>query len=267
MGFRSFISSVASGVSRAVSTTVSKVASGIGKIVSSPTTIPVIKGPNLFELAKKVVDFFRSKKYDSSTASTDETKNINRDLSQYAKTFHSEANRVEDELLEKANDYFDKVIFQLEDMQSYDDFMKELPLHNIKKEIRELRKELRGDIKNRISRAYSLDNQELLTILKVDSDTERVKEMEQYAKRVMKIAIEEFLEKVDELSDKQLELVQDLILSQVNQISLTMTSEQALLEELTVAMQQDEEELEKLKAKISSTIDLCDTAIEELKTA
>ena len=163
---------------------------------------------------------------------------------------------MEDELLEKANDYFDKVIFQLEDMQSYDDFMKELPLHNIKKEIRELRKELRGDIKNRISSAYSLDNQELLTILKVDSDTERVKKMEQYAKRVMKIAIEEFLEKVDELSDKQLELVQDLILSQVNQISLTMTSEQALLEELTVAMQQDEEELEKLKAKISSTIDL-----------
>lgn len=264
MGLFSFISS---GVSKAVSV-VSKVASGISKIISGPTNIPpIITGPNIFELVGKVIDFFRGKKYDHNTASTDETKSINRDLAEYAKTFHSEANRVEEELLENANDYFDKVIIQLEEMQAYDDFMKELPLQKIKKEIRELRKELKGDIKYRISKAYSLDNQELLTILNKESDSERVKGMEQYAKAVMKESIEEFLDKIDELSDKQLELVQDLILSQVNQIALTINSEQTLLQELKNASQQDKKELGRLKEKISSTIDLCDVVIEELKTA
>ena len=263
MGLFSFI---ASGIS-AVASTVTKVASSIGKIIYRPDLPTTIPGLDVVSLVKGVIDFFRGKKYDSSTASVDETKNINRDLSQYAKTFHAEANRVEEELLEKANDYFDNVLSQLEEMQSYDEFMKELPLHRIKKEVRELRKELRGKMKDRISRAYSLDNQDLLRILEVDSDNERVKQMEQYASQVLKIAVDEFLEKIEELGDTQITLVQDLILSQVNQISLTMKSEQALLQELESAMQQNEEELDNLKTKISSTIDLCDLAIEELKTA
>ncbi|MCL7749209.1 hypothetical protein [Halalkalibacter alkaliphilus] len=259
--------SIIGGISKAVSSTVSKVVSGISKIVSNPSIPPIIgEKPLIGDLIRKVVEFFSNKRYDSTTASTDETKDINRDLSQYAKTFHAEANRVEEELLDTANDYFDKVILQLEEMQADDAFLKELPLNKIKKEIRELRKELRGKMKNSISRAYSLDNQELLSILKMDSDSERMTEMEQYAKRVMKVAVNEFLDKVDDLSEEQLELVQDLILSKVDQISIVMETEQELLEELKSALQQNEEELEQLKMKISSTIDLCDASIQELKS-
>ncbi|GAE27772.1 hypothetical protein JCM9140_3931 [Halalkalibacter wakoensis JCM 9140] len=258
-----FLGSFVSGISSAVS----KVVGGISSVISKPLP-PIIGGGGggLGKLIKKVVDFFLGTKYDSDTASTDETKNINRDLSQYAKTFHSEANRVEEELLEKANDYFDKVILQLEEMQEDDAFLKELPIKKVKKEIRELRKELRGQMKNRVSRAYSLDNHELLGILKVDSDNERVSEMEKYAKRVMKIAVDEFLERIDELSEDQLNLVEDLILSKIDQISIVMQSEQDLLEELRNALQKNEDEVDQLKAKISSTIDLCDTSIQELKT-
>ncbi|MBM7704406.1 hypothetical protein [Metabacillus iocasae] len=257
-----WFSSFVSGAVKAVKA----VAQVVAPIVKSPVP-PIFKEPIIFKVAKKIYEYFQGRKYDSSNASIEETKDMNRDLAEYAKTFFNEANRVEEELMDVANAYFDKVIAQLEEMQEHDEFLKELPFKQMKQDVRNLRKEMRGRMKKSISLSYSLDNEDLLAILKIDSDNERVQQLESYSKKVMKDAIDQFLTKIEELSDMQMNLVEELILSKVSQLSLVMDEESALLTELLSAKQQDEQELKNLKIKISATIELCDTALKELQSA
>ncbi|WP_458413055.1 hypothetical protein ACNQFZ_19995 [Schinkia sp. CFF1] len=259
-----FWSSVGSFVSKAVSSTVK----AVSNIVRSPIP-PIVPGPtlsDLFTMAKKIYNFFKNKRYDSNNASVEETKEVNRDLAEYAKTFHKDAERVEAELMTIANDYFDKVISQLEDMQEVDSFLKQLPIKDLKKEAEDLRKKIKGSIKKEIDHAFSLDNYELTSILSIHSDSDRERNISQFSNNVMKTAVNNFMEKIEELSDRQQEMVQELILSRVDQISKTIQNQNKLLDELQHAKSQDETELEGIKEKISYTMDLCDLAVKELQS-
>lgn len=256
-----FWSSVGSLVSKAVSSTV-KV---ISNIVANPIP-PLVTGPfPIIKLAAQIIKYFKNRRYDSNTASPEETRAISRDLAEYAKTFHKEAERVEAELMTIANDYFDKVIDQLEEMQAVDSFLRQLPIQDLKKESATLRKLIKGGIKKEIDHAFSLDNDELTNILSIDADVEREKKITQFSNTVMKKAINSYMKKIEELSDQQQEMVQELILSRVEQMSKTIQNQNKLLEDLQTAKNKDESALNEVKENISYTMDVCDLAVKELQ--
>jgi hypothetical protein len=257
-----FWSSVGSFVTKAVSSTVK----AVSNIVRSPLP-PIVTSPTipLLEIGKMIYNFFQKKRYNASTASVEETKTINRDLAEYAQTFYKDAARVETELMTIANEYFDKVIDQLEEMQAVDPFLKQLPIQDLKKESTSLRKMIKGSIKKEIDHAFSLDNDELTNILSIESDADREKKIVHFSNNVMKKAVSSYMKKIEDLSDKQQEMVQELILSRVDQMSKTIQNQNKLLEELQKAKAQDEVALNEVKESISFTMDLCDLAVKELQ--
>lgn len=267
MGLWGFVSSAVSSAVSTVSNAVKSVASSVGSavktIISNPTDIFMDK-PIWREVLDIVINLFKDKKYDSGTASVEETCDINRELAKYAKSFHEEANKVEGQAIAIANDFFDQFLDKLEEIKSTNDLIAGMPIQNIKKEIRDLRNMIQGSIKKEIDQKYSLDNPDLLVILEMDPGESRDRLFQNLSKDIMRQALENLTNKIEEMSEKQGQIISSVLEEQIDQISQTMKTENKLLADIEKSIKLGEEELNKTKANINYTINLCDIAVNGL---
>lgn len=267
MGLFSFISSAASAIGSAVKSVASTVGSAVTSIVRNPTDI-WMPGPGgiLTEVISFIKDLFGNKKYDSSTASVEETKDINRELAKYAQLFHEEAEKLETQALEIANDFFDQFLDKLEEVKGSNDLISHMPIKNIKKEILKLRNELQGSLKKELDQKYSLDNQDLLAILEMDPDANRDRLFQNFSKGVMRKALENLTDKIEEITEIQGEIIASVLQEQIDQISQTIKTENKLLSEIEKSIKAGKKEVAETKANINYTVDLCDVAVNELQS-
>lgn len=266
MGFLgSFISSAASAVGSAVKTVASTVGNAVKTIIRDPGDIFMPK-PGWEKVWEVVKSLFSDKKYDSESASVEETRDINRELAKYAKSFHKEAGEIEEQAISIANDFFDRFIDKLDEIRSTNELIANMPIKTIKKEIRELRNKIQGSIKKEINQKYSLDNPDLLAILEMDPSENRDRLFQNLSKQIMRQALDNLLNDIEEMSENQGEVISTIIEEQIDQISQTVKTENKLLMEIEKSIKLGEEELNLTKANINYTIDICDLAVRELQS-
>lgn len=265
MGLLSFFSGAASAIGSAVKTVASTVGSAVKTIISNPGDIIIGKPPWLTVL-ELVKDLFGNKKYDSSTASVEETRDINRELAKYAKSFHEEAGKIEMQAVAIANDFFDQFIDKLDEIKSTNEMVANMPIQNIKKEIRDLRNKIQGSIKKEIDQKYSLDNPDLLAILEMNPGENRDRLFQNLSRGIMRQALENLTDNIEEMSEKQGQIISAIIEEQIDQISQTVKTENKLLMEIEKSIKLGEKELNETKANINYTISLCDIAVDELQS-
>lgn len=265
MGLFSSFSSFVGGVVSAASSAVKSVGNAVKTIISNPGDI-IFGKPKWTDVLEFVVSLFKNKKYESSNASVEETRDINRELAKYAKSFHEEANKVEGQAIAIANDFFDQFLDKLEEIKSTNDFIAGMPIQNIKKEIRDLRNTIQGSIKKEIDQKYSLDNPDLLVILEMDPGENRDRLFQNLSKDIMRQALENLTNKIEEMSEKQGQIISAVLEEQIDQISQTMKTESKLLSDIEKSIKLGEKELNETKANINYTINLCDMAVNELQS-
>lgn len=283
-GLGSFVSSAVSAVSGAVGSAVKSVvggvAKGIGKavkdVIANPYPFP--RNKSVLETIGDIIEFFTdifgsssssvgsSSSYDSKNASLDETEAVNRMLAEFSLNMQKKADEFEKDAINDAKAYFEEFLARLEEIQdaNVSELKLELPINNVRKEMRNLEKKVQGSIKKYVSSKISQDNQEVMEILKMKAGEEKTNKIKKLADRVLSEALDIFAKKVKKTVEAQGKIISNLLEGNLNQITATMKAQSEAYEELERAKATGEQELQNKKKEIDYVISLCDLAISEI---
>ena len=229
-----------------------------GKVIEELVTFIITK---VAKWIKEIIDILLGEKYDPDTSTPEETKRINQLLEKCIVKYTKESKEYDNEAKEIAKEYFKKIIDSLEDVNKIakneviiEEYI--FDMLNIKKEY--VNKNFENIYSKEISEVFSLNNNELLDILKMEKSIEKRDRLN----NLVKTTILNANKKLTSALKTSIEQEQDSIMRQLskyinNREDLLRTS-RSETEKIIKISESDKEERQKLEARYDNIIEKLD---------
>ena len=139
-----------------------------------------------------------------------------------------------------------------------------LDVGNIEREQRKTEDKIHGFIVKRIAKRVSIDDDECLTILKLDPGSEKTKQMDAFYRKYLKEAIRELTDLLRDAMEKQTQIVEDRLQSRIDSIIYTVENKSSEFEKIQQIKEKDETKMEQEQIRLSHLISICDYGLQQL---
>ena len=235
------------------STVGSWVSNGVGKVkdlVSGAASKIVSWVKNVFSLNE-------APSYDPETATVDETKKINELIGKCVEDYSEEAEEYEIEVKEIVRKRLKKIKTLLEEVNEVneDEAIIDDNIFNIfRLKSKEIVKSLDNVYTRQIVNVFSLNNNELIDILKKEKGIGKKNDLTNLAKKTLKKANDELLIALDESVKEQQEFVETKLENYLKDRQNLLETSKKETEKIIQTSEEDKEERLKLQAKYDSII-------------
>ena len=241
--FSSLCSTVGSWVSNGVSKVKDLVSGAASKVVS---------------WVKNVFSLNEAPSYDPETATVDETKKINELIGKCVEDYSEEAEEYEIEVKEIVRERLKKIKTLLEEVNEVneDETIIDDNIFNIfRLKSKEIVKSLDNVYTRQIVNVFSLNNNELIDILKKEKGIGKKNDLTNLAKRTLKEANDKLLKALDESVKEQQGFVETKLENYLKDRQNLLETSKKETEKIIQTSEEDKEERLKLQAKYDSIID------------
>ena len=237
------------------STVGSLISSGVSKVkdfVSGAASKVVSWVKNVFSLNE-------APSYDPETATVDETKKINELIGKCVEDYSEEAEEYEIEVKEIVRKRLKKIKTLLEEVNEINEEDEPIIDDNIFNIFRLKSKEIVKSLDNvytrQIVNVFSLDNTELIDILKKEKGIGKKNDLTNLAKRTLKEANDNLLKALDESVKEQQEFIETKLENYLKDRQDLLETSKKETEKIIQTSEKDKEERLKLQAKYDNIID------------
>lgn len=237
------------------STVGSLISSGVSKVkdfVSGATSKVVSWVKNVFSLNE-------APSYDPETATVDETKKINELIGKCVEDYSEEAEEYEIEVKEIVRKRLKKIKTLLEEVNEINEEDEPIIDDNIFNIFRLKSKEIVKSLDNvytrQIVNVFSLNNNELIDILKKEKGIGKKNDLTNLAKRTLKEANDNLLKALDESVKEQQEFIETKLENYLKDRQDLLETSKKETEKIIQTSEKDKEERLKLQAKYDNIID------------
>jgi hypothetical protein len=237
------------------STVGSLISSGVSKVkdfVSGATSKVVSWVKNVFSLNE-------APSYDPETATVDETKKINELIGKCVEDYSEEAEEYEIEVKEIVRKRLKKIKTLLEEVNEINEEDEPIIDDNIFNIFRLKSKEIVKSLDNvytrQIVNVFSLNNNELIDILKKEKGIGKKNDLTNLAKRTLKEANDNLLKALDESVKEQQEFIEIKLENYLKDRQDLLETSKKETEKIIQTSEKDKEERLKLQAKYDNIID------------
>lgn len=241
--FSSLCSTVGSWVSNGVSKVKDLVSGAASKVVS---------------WVKNIFSLNEAPSYDPETATVDETKKINELIGKCVEDYSEEAEEYEIEVKEIVRKRLKKIKTLLEEVNEVneDEAIIDDNIFNIfRLKSKEIVKSLDNVYTRQIVNVFSLNNNELIDILKKEKGIGKKNDLTNLAKKTLKKANDELLIALDESVKEQQEFIETKLENYLKDRQDLLETSKKETEKIVQTSEEDKEERLKLQAKYDSIID------------
>ena len=248
MGFFSAVFSVAkSAVKSVVSTVVGAVTSGIGGLVSGAVSW----------IKENILGLNETPSYNPETATVDETKKVNELIEKCIEGYNKESKQCDNETKQIIEGYFKEITKKLKEINEEEEFsiIEDYIFDIFEMRVEEVKRTLDNVYSKQISNVFSLNNSNLLDILRMDKGIEKKKKLNNLAKSTLKKAYEKIKDVSKEAINEQQRFIMEKLLVYIeNRQNLLETSKRETENILEKPKNEKGEILEK-QAKYDNIID------------
>lgn len=230
------------------------------------------------KVAKTVVSLFgfgdeeaertsRRGRYDSNSASVEETRRINEDLSSYKNKAAERAETIESELCDNIDETLDSLIDDVQKINGKE-FVGEklnIPIKTLKADKRKITKSIKGSIKREITPLVSLDNAECREILEMSSGREKEKAMKKFMNKSMNKSLQSLQENIAESVEDSTTNIEEILESRLNSIETRLRGNIAELENIKENEGKDIESKEESQIALAMRLSLLEYAQNSLE--
>lgn len=231
---------------------------GLKKIAEEAIKFIIVK---VGEFIKKIIELLLGKKYDPNNSTVEETKEINKLLEKCISEYTKEAEEYDREAKEVADKYFQKIIASLREINKIDN--KEVVIEEYIFQILENRKEdidkkFENIYSKEISGVFSLNNNILLDILKMEKSREKRNRLNDLVKNTIKNANKKLTDALKNSINKEQDFIMERLLSYIENRQNTLKTSKKETENIIDSLGKDKEERQKLEAKYDNIIEKLD---------
>ncbi len=198
--------------------------------------------------------------YSSETAQIAETARIANTLTEFREKIEKKSDKIEQDVLLLSREYIDELIKELKKInnEKYAGQRLNLNIESIERQNRKTEDIIHGHIKKHIQKRISMDDEQCLEILKMETGSNKEKKMTDFINLVLKESMEELSKKIKkvltEQADNITEKIEDRIVVYENSASEKISS----CEEIINLKGKDEKALEKKVGKVAYKLSLCE---------
>ena len=219
---------------------------GLKKIAEEAIKFIIVK---VGEFIKKIIELLLGKKYDPNNSTVEETKEINKLLEKCISEYTKEAEEYDREAKEVADKYFQKIIASLREINIFQ------ILENRKEDID---KKFENIYSKEISSVFSLNNNILLDILKMEKSREKRNRLNDLVKNTIKNANKKLTDALKNSINKEQDFIMERLLSYIENRQNTLKTSKKETENIIDSLGKDKEERQKLEAKYDNIIEKLD---------
>ncbi len=245
-----FWSSLGSAISSVAKTVISTVSSGISNLVSGAVTW----------IKENILNLNETPSYNPETATVDETKKINELIEKCIDGYSKESKKCDRETIEIVEEHFKQIVEKLkkvnegEEIAIIDGYV--FDMFEIR--VEEIKRNLENIYSKQISNVFSLNNNILLDILRMNKGIEKKNKLNNLAKLTLERAYQKIKDTSEKVIDEQQDfIIQKLVIYIENRHSLLETSKKET-EKIIQTSEGDKEERLKLQTKYDNIIDKLD---------
>lgn len=228
---------------------------------------------------EKVRDFFtgsssgtgtavsKENSYDPEKAKMEETLRINNILVSFRSNIETRSDKLEKDALKISRESIDGLIDYLKSINNKKYSGKALNI-NIERLVRENRKtedSIHGYIKKHVQKRVSIDDSECLTILKMESGSEKEYKMTNFSNKVLGEAIKELSNKIKKSIQEQADNIADQIEDRIDLVESTSSNTIEKYKQIERLKENNEEGLESEITNMGYFISLCDNALNQVQ--
>lgn len=204
-------------------------------------------------------DISREDSYDAEKAQLEQTIRVQESLTNFRVKCEKECDALERDVLKDARNYIDNLIEFIKGINSktYAGQKLNINVERLEKENRNTEDIIRGYIKKKIQKRVSLDDEECLEILKMDSGTEKKKAMTKFLNSILKEAMKGLSYEIEKALKKQLENIKDQINVRIESYTERSNEKLESFKELEKIKTSDEHKLEEEIAGMEYKHSLC----------
>jgi hypothetical protein len=197
--------------------------------------------------------------YDKEKARLEETRRINEILSNYSLSLASQADELEKGCLQACKVFFAYLIHDLEQEKQF-----RINTNRLKRAFKEIERNVIGGIKKHLAKRVSLDDTECLQILKMPQGENKKLEMNRFANKVFKEALEQLSDQIRTIVSEQQDYVEEVLQEKTDEIIQIVQQQLSELEEIERMKQTNEQDFLEKKEQLKLGIQLCELALTEL---
>lgn len=230
----------------------------------SPGCFDVIgRGKNLIfgeETSTTSSKIGQEESYSSETAQITEVARINKTLTEFRDRIEKKSDKIERDVLSISREYIDELIKELKKInnQKYAGQSLNLNIESIERQNRKTEDTIHGHIKKHIQKRISIDDEQCLEILKMETGPDKEKKMTNFINLVLKESMQELSKKIKkvltEQADNITEKIEDRIVVYENSASEKISS----CKEIINLKGKDEKSLEEKIGKVAYKLSLCE---------
>ncbi|MDA2144897.1 MULTISPECIES: hypothetical protein [unclassified Bacillus cereus group] len=237
------------------------------QIVSNPMACVEAARTKLIHIyTEKAHNSLFTKKIDVKSASVEEIKSVNEELTEYSRRISKEVFVLEKQILEFVEQHFNKFFKELAEEVEKNKIIDRLPTECIRQQRDTISSKIRQGTKRLINEKISLDNIELLNILELNQSKQKDVLLEKFRKRIMKESLNQTLLEVEKVSKVQKELLNNLFEIPIEKLTFLLGEKTTALSKLYQARQEGKEQLNQKKQYIEKAIDAHKLALAELES-
>lgn len=204
----------------------------------------------------------RRGRYDSNSASVEETRRINEDLSSYKNKAVEKAETIESELRDNIEETLDNLIDDVQKINGKEFAGERLKLSitTLRADKRKITKSINGSIKREITPLMSLDNAECREILEMSSGRAKKKAMKKFMNKSMKKSLQSLQENIAESVEDSTTNIEEILESRLNSIETRLRGNIAELENIKENEGKDIESKEESQIALAVRLSLLEYA-------
>ena len=204
-------------------------------------------------------DISERESYDADNARLEQTIIIQQELTKFRTRCEKECDRLENDVLKDSRSYIDDLIEFIKNINSktYAGQKLNINIERLEKENRHTEDIIRGYIKKKIQKRVSLDDDECLQILKMDSGSEKGTAMTNFLNSILKEAMKGLSREIEKTLKAQLENIKDQINVRIESYTERSNEKLESFKELEKIKASDEHKLEEGIAGMEYKHSLC----------
>ena len=245
-----FWSSLGSAISSVAKTVISTVSSGISNLVSGAVTW----------IKENILNLNETPSYNPETATVDETKKINELIEKCIDGDSKESKKCDRETIEIVEEHFKQIVKKLKKVNEGEEtaIIDGYVFDMFEIRVEEIKRNLENIYSKQISNVFSLNNNILLDILRMNKGIEKKNKLNNLAKLTLERAYQKIKDTSEKVIDEQQDfIIQKLVIYIENRHSLLETSKKET-EKIIQTSEGDKEERLKLQTKYDNIIDKLD---------
>lgn len=221
-----------------------------------PPRFPIPGQLSILKVIGKVVKWIYDKfvKYDPKTATIDDTKNINEMLEKCLEHYRPEAKKFDEIFMSYANQQISEVIRVLKEVNQESEIINESLLLQLEYQKNMTFETLKHAHSKKIDDIFSLNNNELLDILKLEDNTGREEGLKKLTLKGLEKANIDSIEELEEVLKYQEKIIFREIERNNNLLEEQLKGELREVEEIQAIIQENKGEILKKKVYYSSIL-------------